>query len=548
MVSATCPTAFERELVFVPSIDFKVQWQINEDSITLRLSANTDAWLGFGISEAGHMLGSDIVTVRMDPEQLPIVEDRFVNWAASPDLSPFPDLDSCQDWVLVCASRVDGKSQYVVTRKLNTRDTQDRPIVRGITRVIFAWGRSSEVADHLAQRGTVALDFFTTESLVFVPPADSDSSTVLLSTYTTTQRTEYILRQFDMGEEDEDRHIVAVNLVIPEEDKKFIHHILLHDCGADGTAFPLTFIPFNAATTVIPGSGVSPLFFGACQGLVFGYGMGGTSQVFPGEAGYRLGKTTGRFLVMEIHIDNPALERKTINSGMELFTTQTLRQFDAGGMAFGDAGVKFESIPANQPAFRLESTCPTECTKTFAGPIKIIRTFPHMHLYGREIWTTLVDGETGQSTLLSSRKFWNFGTQTSDAVDITVKPGDRLSTTCVYDSSKSPTPVVFGQASSEEMCMDFIVYYPKENGGSRCGYDSPTRTNCGARTFGIANPSPVSEVTNVPDNTGVVPRSCNPDEITVDEQPTTAAPSTTRNSATTLSALAPLLLLLMLFL
>jgi Copper type II ascorbate-dependent monooxygenase, C-terminal domain len=39
-------------------------------------------------------------------------------------------------------------------------------------------------------------------------------------------------------------------------------------------------------------------------------------------------------------------------------------------------------------------------------------------------------------------------------------PGDRLITTCGYDTSAETTTVAGGLATSNEMCFNFIEYYP----------------------------------------------------------------------------------------
>jgi hypothetical protein len=83
-----------------------------------------------------------------------------------------------------------------------------------------------------------------------------------------------------------------------------------------------------------------------------------------------------------------------------------------------------------------ESTCPEECTSTFGGPITVFHSFHHAHSYGREMWTNKFDANSGRGVLLSSKQFWSFAFQDQiSGINITVNPGDRLSTHCVYDVS-----------------------------------------------------------------------------------------------------------------
>lgn len=89
-----------------------------------------------------------------------------------------------------------------------------------------------------------------------------------------------------------------------------------------------------------------------------------------------------------------------------------------------------------------------------------------------------------------------------------VRPGEQLSTKCVFDTRKRPN-TVFGLGTSDEMCMGMLWYYPRQNfskvkgkivisnGGSlgRCGlahqniHDKPGAAICGNRILMIKNPT-----------------------------------------------------------
>ncbi|CAN0258093.1 unnamed protein product [Ectocarpus fasciculatus] len=57
----------------------------------------------------------------------------------------------------------------------------------------------------------------------------------------------------------------------------------------------------------------------------------------------------------------------------------------------------------------------------------------------------------------------------------TIKKGDTFTTQCLYDTSLSsvdPASVTFGEGSEQEMCIDYVFYYPDQrlpDGGS-CGF------------------------------------------------------------------------------
>jgi hypothetical protein len=66
--------------------------------------------------------------------------------------------------------------------------------------------------------------------------------------------------------------------------------------------------------------------------MIIGWAKGGGSGfVYPSVAGVRTGTGNARFIVLEIHLDNPSgAAGKVITSGFKIHTTTTPRQFDVG--------------------------------------------------------------------------------------------------------------------------------------------------------------------------------------------------------------------------
>jgi hypothetical protein len=101
----------------------------------------------------------------------------------------------------------------------------------------------------------------------------------------------------------------------------------------------------------------------------------------------------------------------------------------------GDAQVQFSSIPKGQPMAHYESTCPSACISTFGGDITLFHSFPHMHSYGREIFTVKYAND-GTSTVVSHKQFWTFAQQSQiNGLNVKVTSTDKLSTHCIYDVS-----------------------------------------------------------------------------------------------------------------
>jgi hypothetical protein len=51
------------------------------------------------------------------------------------------------------------------------------------------------------------------------------------------------------------------------------------------------------------------------------------------------------------------------------------------------------------------------------------------------------------------------------ASPLTLLPGDRLVTTCIYNTSGDTRDLVWGTARSNEMCLGTLYYYPAKSAG-----------------------------------------------------------------------------------
>jgi len=93
----------------------------------------------------------------------------------------------------------------------------------------------------------------------------------------------------------------------------------------------------------------------------------------------------------------------------------------------------------------------------------------HMHLLGRKIKVELNPGTPRARTLLDVPNY-NFDDQSARplATPVTIKPGDKLRVTCTHDASLRarlpelsklpPRYVVWGDGSSDEMCLGVVVW------------------------------------------------------------------------------------------
>lgn len=162
-------------------------------------------------------------------------------------------------------------------------------------------------------------------------------------------KTQYVCQIYDVGTEV--RHITAIEPVYTfTAGSPFIHHILIHVCGADHAALLASDLYTTAHPCQTPGDndhgiGLSPTGNGVCTSIIYVSASGSGPFVMPSLAGMKLGHHR-RYLVFEVHIDNPRLlEDIEITNLVKVHTTSVLRPNDAGSMTIGDPVVTLPSIP-----------------------------------------------------------------------------------------------------------------------------------------------------------------------------------------------------------
>ena len=124
-----------------------------------------------------------------------------------------------------------------------------------------------------------------------------------------------------------------------------------------------------------------------------------------------------------------------------------------------------------------------------------------MHELGARGWTRLWRGtqDMGYTTRI---EYYDYGFQEFVPLNFTLMPGDRLQTHCAYDSRSRSAPTPFGSPSNQEMCMDFVMYYPRVPDWDFCGF-----IDFGVRNYTICGLTPIDEAnpTNVDPYGGILP-------------------------------------------
>jgi len=241
-----------------------------------------------------------------------------------------------------------------------------------------------------------------------------------------------------------------------------VHHFLVHICTLDNSTDNLVNKYKNPTICSSPLGAINQ----GCSGLAYAWAVGGGPLVIPPEAGLRMGKQPGaiKYLVLEIHYNNPdVIQGATDASGVILTYTPEIRKYDSATIVFGDILVSEYPIPGQSDGYKVEANCPSECTSRWSNDIIVFADFLHMHEHGKSMWSTQWRDGNRLPGFVNRIEYWDFNFQQITPVQHVIKRGDRINTHCTYNTMDIPKTksVRFGSASSDEMCMEFVSYYPK---------------------------------------------------------------------------------------
>ncbi|GFR94142.1 tyramine beta hydroxylase [Elysia marginata] len=193
-------------------------------------------------------------------------------------------------------------------------------------------------------------------------------------------------------------------------------------------------------------------------------------MVYPEEAGVPVGGNGfSRYVLLEIHYNNPNKRSGVVDtSGIRFYVTSQLRQFEAGIMELGLEYTNKMAVPPGQARFSLSGYCVSECTEQGLPPqgIRVFASQLHTHLTGRRVVTrhvTYTGSHVTELPELNRDDHYSSHFQEIRRLEppVAVMPGDALITTCDYDTRNRTSATVGGFSISDEMCVNYIHYYPK---------------------------------------------------------------------------------------
>lgn len=203
------------------------------------------------------------------------------------------------------------------------------------------------------------------------------------------------------------------------------------------------------------------------EDMIWGWAPGGEELNLPPDVGFRVGDSGTVTFVVQIHYNNPLQEPFVDNDGFDVFYTSNLRPNEAGILRIGDIfGI---NIPAGEPAHEHIATCPSWATQNaLKNDINVVGTWLHAHEIGSRLWTEVYRDGNMVGELGREDPFF-FDYQTFKPQSAVIKPGDELRTHCVYDASGRDFPTSGGEGTDDEMCINFLLYYPHDPSLVSCG-------------------------------------------------------------------------------
>lgn len=449
----TSTTAVERNGV-------ALHWTTTSDYIHLAVAAQATGWAGFGLAESGSMRGADIILFTAATNSL---VDSYVL-----DQPGQPIPDECQSWNLINSTVQGGFIIFEATRRLDTNDTQDRAIIDDRnslvppTRVIAAWGDTSEPSYHGPNTARASVRFFESESTTdeleaFAKNMQNESEgnfTIQATNFSVpleiTHYQRFCLSRADLLAMnvpiDKALHTIGIEPILDPRGKQYVHHFVV--AGSNE--------PWNSSMDCEKYPGFE---------AAYAWAPGDPPLDLPTNVGGPLGSNGGfQSFALQIHYNNPELHDGVVDtSGVRFYYTSKKRQFDLGIFETGDPDVNLFGKPlsANGGLSQHVFTCESECSKNVVSePITVIKEHLHMHQTG----VSMINTQIRNGTVVHQGKveFWDFQQQGDFLVvqePFVVTPGDAFRTECNYNAANG---TVWGLGTQNEMCIAFLFYYPRQ--------------------------------------------------------------------------------------
>ncbi|XP_004074879.1 dopamine beta-hydroxylase isoform X1 [Oryzias latipes] len=443
-----------------PRGELQLAWNISyaKQEIYMELQvAELKHGVVLGMSDRGELTNADLV-VLWDSGTKSYFGDA---WS---DSEGHVSLDSQQDYELIEAKEKPDGFYLLFKRPFSTCDPKDYLIEEGTVHIIY--GLLDQPLASLEELNLSRIHTGVQRVLMLRPDDPSPTLGPDLQTIDVvapdviipSQETTYWCFIQKLPENMPKNHIIMYESVITPGNEAIVHHIEVFECSPDMMDVP----QYSGSCD----DNMKPRKLNYCRHVLAAWAMGAEAFYYPPDAGLAIGGPgSSRFLRLEVHYHNPLLiAGRRDSSGIRLHYTPRLRRYDAGIMELGLVYTPVMAIPPKQHTFYLTGYCTSKCTQTALPPggIYVFASQLHTHLAGRGVRTVLVRGGKEVEIVQEDQHFsTHYQTIRVLRKMVNILPGDVLLTKCTYNTEDRSKPTVGGFGIMEEMCVNYIHYYPR---------------------------------------------------------------------------------------
>lgn len=156
-------------------------------------------------------------------------------------------------------------------------------------------------------------------------------------------------------------HIIGYEPLIGNTHKKFVHHMLLHECTIKDNE-NLQMWEIFSKSNGMPCYGDVPIEWDKCLAPVVAWAVGSKGENYPKHMGIPIGERKNSFYMLEVHFDNPEMKRAIDTTGFRLHYTNHIRRYDGGILVAGIMLSPLHVIPPLQSEYKSAGYCSTNCT------------------------------------------------------------------------------------------------------------------------------------------------------------------------------------------
>nr|XP_046908595.1 DBH-like monooxygenase protein 1 homolog isoform X1 [Dermatophagoides farinae] len=465
---------------------YHLKWLFNmkQELIVFNVCVETHGWFGLGISHSGHMIGSDIVIGWIDQRGHVHLQDRFAE-----DADEMPVIDDKQDWQLESGYENDTHTCITFSRPFLTCDYDgDLPITNDVTKLIWAYndddpvGYSAILSKHSHhQRGhrsvhllNYKFDNNDNNNLNNIKHSSMIKSWDITSKNVTIPHdsdTTYWCKIVSPSFRSK-AHVIRIEPIIsPSKNAPFVHHMVLYRCLHPNPLMMYDYLDQPGINCLDFAN--MPFDFFHCQSIYMVWTTGGEAFNLPDNVGIPIfedHETT--YFMFEIHYDNPELKQNIQDSsGLRLFYTEKLREFDADTATMGSVVDYRLIIPDGFENFTISGHCSPECfrQKIPTTGLNVLAALPHGHKHLQRIIVRHFRHHEELPPLAEENNYdFNFQDFRRFNKQRIILPGDQITVECTYNTESLKRPILGGLSTQEEMCMVFLVYYPRMKGVRTC--------------------------------------------------------------------------------